>query len=201
MTEISGKLCGCGCGMPLRPNARGEFARFKRGHTLRTPYRTDVVERPCGTCGVAFRPRTDQAGAYCSARCARTSITQRRHWTPCETCGAPIAAPPSHKRRFCSADCVGRGQRWLGKGNPKFQGGIWKDNATGRWYICCRDRTQVAYYRGVMAAHVGRLPYRWEDVHHINENPSDDRIENLMLLSHEDHARLHGFGPRWGERA
>lgn len=30
-----------------------------------------------------------------------------------------------------------------------------------------------------------------EIVHHVNENPSDNSLSNLKLMSHGDHTRLH----------
>lgn len=37
----------------------------------------------------------------------------------------------------------------------------------------------------------GRQKQRDEDVHHINGNKMDDSFENIILLSHGEHSRLH----------
>jgi DNA invertase Pin-like site-specific DNA recombinase len=42
-----------------------------------------------------------------------------------------------------------------------------------------------------MAAHIGRLPRTDELVHHINEDTTDDRIENLQIVTRAEHSRIH----------
>lgn len=46
-------------------------------------------------------------------------------------------------------------------------------------------------YRLVMEEHLGRPLRPGEQVHHINGDPTDDRIENLQLMTVQEHSRLH----------
>lgn len=43
----------------------------------------------------------------------------------------------------------------------------------------------------IMEQHIGRRLRKGEVVHHINEVKTDNRIENLCLMSNKEHSRLH----------
>jgi HNH endonuclease len=54
--------------------------------------------------------------------------------------------------------------------------------------------THVFRYRLVMEEKLGRYLEPDEIVHHLNGNSSDDRIENLVVMTQSEHARIHNFG-------
>lgn len=51
------------------------------------------------------------------------------------------------------------------------------------------DRSTVSYARYLMSVKEGRMLDRKEQVDHINEDKTDDRIENLQILSCRDNIR------------
>lgn len=62
----------------------------------------------------------------------------------------------------------------------------------GRKHIILYDginRTTISYPKYLMEQHLGRKLEDWETVDHINEDFTDDRIENLQILSRADNIR------------
>jgi hypothetical protein len=52
-------------------------------------------------------------------------------------------------------------------------------------------------HRAVMEDHIGRRLLTHEIVHHVNGDPSDNRLENLQVVTPLEHARMHrGFDAR-----
>jgi hypothetical protein len=63
------------------------------------------------------------------------------------------------------------------------------DKNTG--YIRKNGKIHTAQHRLVMEEHLGIKLKRTDIVHHLNNNKTDNRIENLKLMSMKEHMLLH----------
>ena len=78
--------------------------------------------------------------------------------------------------------------------------GIYGQSVAWRSRLWCK--TKAGYYRNSKAGgllhrviyqtHVGKIP-TGADVHHRDEDPSNNSISNLVLLSRAEHTKAHGF--------
>lgn len=118
----------------------------------------------------------------------------------CEVCGTPnerYLAPSTLKKcppRFCNRTCAGVWR--IGANHGKWKGGRWvsKDG-----YIYLRQRNHphgnhqgyVMEHRLVMEAHIGRHLDPEEIVHHEDEHPSNNALENLRLFANQSEHKKH----------
>lgn len=56
------------------------------------------------------------------------------------------------------------------------------------------DGVKHDYHRWIMEQELGRKLRRDEVVHHIDENPKNNNLENLRIMSLSDHSRSHQLG-------
>lgn len=106
----------------------------------------------------------------------------------CEHCGDPLVRrnrewlPHFEARRFCSRRCAGISN------NPRVENSEFKDRYR---QVATPDGRKILEHRWVMEQHVGRRLKRAEQVHHINHDRLDNRIENLELVSSYEHGLRH----------
>ena len=109
--------------------------------------------------------------------------------------------PRYRKERFCSKSCNISYINTLRKGelSTKWKGGKFVDggylyiqlDANNPFISMATKGYYVLQHRLVMAEYLGRPLLKSEIVHHINKDVSDNRIENLLLLSRSAHQSIH----------
>ncbi len=77
-----------------------------------------------------------------------------------------------------------------GRDNPNYNGGL--SSMKGRTICVHRDGKHWSLYsRVLLEAHLGRELASSEIIHHINGNCSDDRVENLQIMTRAEHLNHH----------
>ena len=90
--------------------------------------------------------------------------------TECDVHGQPPREPRVGK--------YGMSVSWRGRVYSKMPRGYYRNKHVG------------LLHRNIYETHVGIIPHGFH-VHHKNHNPEDNRVENLVALSHADHHALH----------
>ena len=83
---------------------------------------------------------------------------------------------------YCSAKCKNKVQRLGGELSPSWKGGR-RMYPSQKGYVMLRvaPNKRMFEHRFLMEKHLGRKLKVGEVVHHINGNPSDNRVENLVV--------------------
>lgn len=118
-------------------------------------------------------------------RCKKTVIRKKRSDSKSKYCSVRCAAKDSVK-------IATEKRNYKGKNNPAYKNGKTKLN-TG--YIRLNTKGNKTEHRYLMEKHLGRKLTKTEVVHHINNNPEDNNIENLYLCKNQsEHMKIHRNG-------
>ncbi len=107
----------------------------------------------------------------------------------CSWCGVEYERPDNKayvNNRYCSRRCRGLGD------SPRTANSDFKSRYR---QIKTPDGRRMLEHRWVMEQHIGRRLERFEQVHHINHDRLDNRIDNLELVSSAEHGMRHTRHP------
>jgi len=145
--------------------------------------RTAIV---CQNCKISFTKKSkinNSARKFCSRKCyLEWKAIVGRVKLVCQQCGKNFTRQkwvPSKSYICCSRKCHTEFQR--------------KDRViNGNGYVAIWvDDQKVLEHRFVMEQYLGRSLLENEIVHHINNNRTDNRVENLQVMTQGQHVGLH----------
>ena len=147
--------------------------------------------RECEVCKRVFYPRTTQIkagqGRFCSHQCL--GVAYRGENNP--MFGKQITTEQQEKRKRTLA---ANGTLLSGERHRSWKGGVIKRPDGYRAIRTSQMNGGSAYtleHRAVVERHLGRQLSPEEIVHHKNGDKTDNRLENLEVLSRADHNRVH----------
>jgi hypothetical protein len=120
-------------------------------------------------------------------------VLEWRKWQEhfCENCGTK-SLRFGKKVRYCTQTCANQTIKKFGKDHMRWNNG---EAHCSSGYIMVltsrKPRKYVFQHRLVMQEYLGRELSLSEVVHHINHNRSDNRLENLQVLSRAEHIKIH----------
>jgi len=150
-----------------------------------------IYSGQCNFCSKLFYT-TEENTLFCSYKCQGKDRSKRMvtHWI-CGICYKKFTRISSefkrgYKRYFCSHKCFGKAIE--GTGNVNYKGG--SVNYHG-YKIVSHHNKRTHEHTVIMEKHLGRKIREHENIHHINGNKLDNRIENLELMTRRNHSSLH----------
>lgn len=153
----------------------------------------------CSTVVLAFPSEAKAGRRFCSRKCATewTSGPNHHAWKPdrfgtCTHCGSSFEADKPWKRvkKFCSYPCC-VAYRIKNGGPSTVPVGTKSSGKDGYIVVKVENGDWIPEHRIVAEQKIGRKLEKGEVVHHINNVPTDNRPENLLVMSDVAHRKLH----------
>lgn len=204
------ELCCAGCGknfsVPFRAN-RIDKIKYCSLECFNATKQKSVA---CLHCGVLFRVGKSSGRKFCADTCYHAHRHGQKCQKTCKVCGKAFETTSTRKdtAQFCSHQCRGQDPSWReaiserqsGPNHWRWKGGKSKqvllayDKGTYR-----RDFTQhmieLAPNHPFLVTRSGiKVLSRKIHIHHIDRNPMNNELGNLLAVTIDAHAKIHHSG-------
>lgn len=152
----------------------------------------------CTFCFKEFHPRKSTT-KYCCRHCQSKDLSKKKisgrrkrgEYFKCQNCNELFYIPQyrikTGKAKYCSRKCLAAVH--LKKYIPIY--GFKKSQLPSKKYKCTQSfGRSTRLHRAVLENHLGRKLLTTEHVHHIDGNPDNNHISNLVILSNSDHGKI-----------
>jgi hypothetical protein len=206
------KVCqieGCEKRVLARSMCSTHYQRVARHGDPHVNNRHRRHERECAHCSTSFQVKPSAVQKYCSWTCYHAhEAPQRRLAAMSKVCAVDGCAARHWAGDYCSMHY----QRVMktghpgpvepysktGEGNSNWRGGRVRAGEKMRYWKRYMPAHPAADALGYVLEHrlvaevlLGRYLRADEVVHHINHDPSDNRPENVSVMTHAEHMRHH----------
>jgi len=131
--------------------------------------------------------------------------SRQKHQKQCVGCGKTYTFNAFESevgsRLYCSRQCAnvsnaeGLSKSRCGEGNPMYGVVSWNRKqrtlSSDGYYLVVIDKKRVREHRYIMECHKGGQLGINEDVHHIDGDRLNNDINNLVVMNHGEHSKLH----------
>lgn len=197
--------CGCDCGR-LIPyiDGHGKIKRFVKGHLSKR--KTKEIECACGCeTKIPDMNKWGQTVRFVVGHNSRGTNNPmygvHRFGEEAPMYGKKLSIETrsklseAMKGRFAGENNPMYGVHRFGQSSPGYKGGIKEHEGyrliLSRDHPYCNKDGYVYEHRLIMEAYLGRYLRPDEDVNHIDGDRSNNKIENLEVMSHSEHAAFH----------
>lgn len=179
------------CGLATKKKRK--FCSHKCANVSSGPIRRRRVSLKCETCASEISItrgslRTRVIVRFCSQRCMGVGMRTGAFYS-CKSCNKQVWRTKAHIKKhgnvFCSRICS---SKWRREDPAVHRGGSWMENG---YRVLYNDGNSVKEHIHVMEKHLGRKMLPNEVIHHKNHIKTDNRIENLEILSWSEHQKRH----------